>query len=50
MCIRDRYYLDGMWLQLGGLISRLMSDAARDTASLWYTAWVAAGRPEVPES
>lgn len=46
----DRYYLDGMWLQLGDLISRLMSDAARDTASLWYTAWVAAGRPEVPES
>ena len=45
-----RFYMDGMWNELGGLIGAVMSDAARDTASLWYTAWVAAGRPEVPES
>ena len=46
----DRYYMDGMWRELGGLVGATMSDAARDTASLWYTAWVAAGRPEVPET
>lgn len=46
----DRYYMDGMWRELGGLVGASMSDAARDTASLWYTAWVAAGRPEVPET
>ena len=46
----DRFYMDGMWNELGGLIGALMTDAARDTASLWYTAWVAAGRPEVPET
>ena len=46
----DRYYMDGMWNELGGLVGALMTDAARDTASLWYTAWVAAGRPEVPET
>ena len=46
----DRFYMDGMWNELGGLTGALMTDAARDTASLWYTAWVAAGRPEVPET
>jgi hypothetical protein len=46
----DRYYMDGMWNELGGLVGALMTDAARDTASLWYTAWVEAGRPEVPET
>ena len=46
----DRYYLEGMWIELGGLVSAIMSDAARDTASLWYTAWIRAGRPEVPAS
>ena len=46
----DRFYMDGMWNELGGLIGALTTDAARDTASLWYTAWVAAGRPEVPET
>ncbi len=46
----DRFYLDGMWGDLGGLVGVSMSDAARDAASLWYTAWVAAGRPEVPGS
>ena len=46
----DRFYMDGMWNELEGLIGALMTEAARDTASLWYTAWVAAGRPEVPET
>ena len=46
----DRYYLDGMWQELGGLISAIMSDAARDAASLWYTAWIRAGRPDIPQS
>ena len=46
----DRFYMEGMWGELQGLIETLMSDAAGDAASLWYTAWVAAGRPEVPDS
>ncbi len=46
----DRFYMDGMWRELGPLVNALTSDAAADTASLWYTAWVAAGRPEVPET
>lgn len=46
----DRFYMDGMWNELGGLVGAVMTDAARDAASLWYTAWVEAGRPEVPET
>ncbi len=46
----DRFYMDGMWARLGTLVGRIASDSARDVASLWYTAWVAAGRPEVPET
>lgn len=46
----DRFYMDNMWRELGPLVNQLMSDAAADAASLWYTAWVAAGRPEVPET
>jgi len=46
----DRFYMDGMWRELGPLVERLTSDSARDIASLWYTAWVTAGRPDVPES
>lgn len=45
-----RFYMDGMWTELGGVVESLMSGAARDSASLIYTAWVSAGRPEVPES
>ncbi len=46
----DRFYMDGMWRTLGPLVERLTSDSARDIASLWYTAWVAGGRPEFPET
>lgn len=45
-----RFYMDGMWGELAGVVESLMSGAARDSASLIYTAWVSAGRPEVPES
>lgn len=46
----DRFYLESMWSELNGLVEMLLSGAARDSASLIYTAWVSAGRPEVPES
>lgn len=46
----DRFYMESMWRELGGLVDALLSAAARDSASLIYTAWVSAGRPEVPES
>ncbi len=46
----DRFYMDGMWRALGPLVERLASDAARDIASLWYTAWVAGGRPDFPKT
>ena len=45
-----RFYMESVWAELGGLIDTLMSDASRDAASLVYTAWVEAGRPEVPDS
>lgn len=46
----DRFYMESMWRELGPLVNSLLTDAAGDAASLWYTAWVAAGRPEVPET
>lgn len=34
----------------GELASRRLNDAAHTTASLWYSAWVEAGRPELPDA
>lgn len=46
----DRFYYEGMWLRVEPLLEELLHGAALDTASFWYTAWVTAGRPELPEN
>lgn len=46
----DRFYYEGMWLRAKPLLEELLGGAALDTASFWYTAWVSAGRPEMPEA
>lgn len=45
----DRFYYEGMWLRAEPLLEELLGGAALDTASFWYTAWVAARRPELPK-
>ena len=45
----DRFYYEGMWLRAEPLLEQLLEGAALDTASFWYTAWVAARRPELPK-
>lgn len=46
----DRFYYEGMWLRAEPLLEELLGGAALDTASFWYTAWVSARRPELPEA
>ncbi|MGH9323985.1 MAG: hypothetical protein ACRD21_00530 [Vicinamibacteria bacterium] len=46
----DRFYYEGMWLRAQPLVEQLLSGAALDSASFWYTAWVEARKPELPES
>lgn len=46
----DRFYYESMWIRAEPLLEELLSGAALDTASFWYTAWVAARRPELPET
>lgn len=43
----ETYYLK-FWDLTGDLIMSRISAAAGNIASLWYTAWVDAGRPEIP--
>ncbi len=45
----DRYYYEGMWLKAEPLLEQLLTSAALDTASFWYTAWVTAKRPALPK-
>lgn len=45
----DRFYYESMWLRVEPLLEQLLEGAALDTASFWYTAWVTARRPELPE-
>ncbi len=45
----DRFYYEGMWLRAEPLLEQLLGGAALDTGSFWYTAWVAARRPELPK-
>ncbi len=47
---RDRKdYFDSMDGMAGPIAERQMSGAAGAVASLWYTAWVRAGRPPLPQ-
>jgi len=43
----DDYY-DHFYSQAGAVLIRQISDAATDTGSYWLTAWVNAGRPQLP--
>jgi hypothetical protein len=43
----DDYY-DRFYSRVGSIVVRELSEAAEDAGSYWYTAWVNAGRPELP--
>lgn len=40
-------YYDALKLRAGDLLKQLLSQATGDAGSFWYTAWTAAGRPEL---
>jgi hypothetical protein len=44
----DEYY-DRFYNQAAAILIRQVSDAATDVGSYWYTAWVNAGRPPLPQ-
>ncbi len=41
-------YLDRFYAQAGASVAREINGAAHDVGSYWYTAWLNAGRPELP--
>lgn len=43
----DGIYYESMELRSGKLLGELLSNAAADAGSFWYTAWTEAGRPEL---
>jgi hypothetical protein len=43
----DAYY-DRFYTQAGAVLIRQFSDAATDVGSYWMTAWINAGRPQLP--
>ncbi|MGA2509277.1 MAG: hypothetical protein ABSG27_03540 [Candidatus Acidiferrales bacterium] len=43
----DEYY-DRFYAQEGAVLIRQLSDAATDLGSYWMTAWINAGRPQLP--
>jgi hypothetical protein len=45
----DSTYYEVLWDQTGRGVSGWLEDATSDLGSLWYTAWVDAGRPDIPE-
>jgi len=44
----DEYY-DRFYSRIGATAMREISEAAHDVGSYWYTAWLNAGRPELPK-
>ena len=44
----ETYYLK-LWELTGEIITRRIESAASNLSSMWYTAWIHAGRPEIPE-
>ena len=42
------YYLK-LWELTGGIAVARVGDAVSDLSSLWYTAWIDAGKPAIPE-
>jgi len=43
----DDYY-DRLYAQAGAVLIRQLSDASSDVGSYWMTAWINAGRPQLP--
>ena len=43
----DQYY-DRFYAQAGAVLIRQLSDASTDVGSYWMTAWINAGRPQLP--
>lgn len=43
----ERYY-EALELRAGQLLKQMLSSAAQDAGSYWYTAWTQAGRPALP--
>lgn len=41
-------YYDRFYAQIGAVLIRQLSDAATDVGSYWMTAWINAGRPQLP--
>lgn len=41
-------YYDRFYAQAGTLLASQLSDAATDVGSYWMTAWINAGRPQLP--
>ena len=44
----DEYY-DRFYSQVGSIAVRQIGTAAHDVGSYWYTAWLNAGRPPLPD-
>ncbi|HXQ26353.1 MAG TPA: hypothetical protein VN822_08115 [Candidatus Acidoferrales bacterium] len=44
---KDDYY-DRFYAQAGAVLIRQLSDASTDVGSYWMTAWINAGRPQLP--
>lgn len=44
----DDAYYDRFYAQSGAVLVRQLSDAATDIGSYWMTAWINAGRPQLP--
>jgi len=43
-------YYDRFYAQVGAVLIRQLSDAATDVGSYWMTAWINAGRPQLPNN
>lgn len=46
--IESQVYYEALWRESGDLFYAQAAAAVTDLASLWYTAWVDAGRPPIP--
>lgn len=45
----DRFYYEGLWLRASLIISQMLESLSQDISSYWYTAWIKAGKPELPK-
>ncbi len=47
--VESAEYYRAMWKRTGDLFTEQVSAAVTDLSSLWYTAWVNAGKPAIPK-